>query len=90
MVNFSHHSNALSNFYSDKLSKIQRLQDTAKNKLISLKCISSINKLPIIQVDAEDDTSPKSDLKGDFYDVKNSARKNNFESPIEDGDEFSN
>ena len=27
-------------------------------------------------MDAEDDTSPKSDLKGDFYDVKNSARKN--------------
>jgi hypothetical protein len=52
------------------------LQDTAKNKLINLKCISSKNNNPpTIHVEGDDEESDN-DLKGDVYDIKNSARKN--------------
>ena len=73
VVAFSHHSNALSNFYSDKLSKIQKLQDTAKNKLVGLRCIQQGNNNNIM---IEDETQLDNDLKGDVFTIKNSARKN--------------
>lgn len=38
-----HQHAPLANFYSDKLSNIQKLQDNARQRLIALNCISSNN-----------------------------------------------
>lgn len=56
----------MANFYSDKLSNIQKLQDNARQRLIALNCISSNNDL----------FNEADDLEDDYQAQKNSSRKN--------------